>query len=94
MFLLCGAIMPLWHPLQQALRSTCTRVSQRDFLPVKKCELGGRSIVGVELSGGGVEMLKKTLAAKDGGTFGVHSGLNSALGEMDLARRALSGRPR
>lgn len=63
--LLWGAILPVWNALCHALRS-CHN-SRELFLPVRKCFISGRPLIGIALTRPAVAELKRRLACELGG---------------------------
>jgi len=63
--LLCGAIMPLWIPLHEVLRSNVRKQQQQ--LMLRRAEVNGRPIIGVSLSRENMAQLKVKLEQTQGG---------------------------
>ncbi|KAL1504501.1 hypothetical protein AB1Y20_010904 [Prymnesium parvum] len=60
--LLCGAVLPIWNPLQEVLRK------KHSALSVRRSLVDGKPVIGVFMQEKEIDILKKRLSELEGGT--------------------------
>lgn len=92
--LLSGAILPVWNALVSALHAQAPHKRELT-LQVRKCEVGGKPLIGIALSGRVVDNLKHTLASQLGsrdGDVAAQRTISALSSEAGVVNCALAGR--